>query len=260
LREGLIAEIESKGFPVLEVPDAAAIGGANSLTDFATNMVSIRVDVEDASQVRTLAHELGHLLLHNPQHADWGQHRGIGEVEAESFALMISAAHGMDASGYTIPYVASWAASVPGKTPVEVVQATADRVCRTACEVLARLDTPQAGNGTPGGLHGADRDITEDHDSAVPAAAGVARIADSVPVGGEGRRSEEATRGWLVGGDARLVDIGTGLRETVTVAAVHDDETVTVPADGLIWPRPGADRVSSVPDCRPTREVLVCAG
>ena len=43
--------------------------------------------------------------------------RGIGEVEAESVALMIGAAHGMDTSGYTIPYVSTWAARVDAKSP-----------------------------------------------------------------------------------------------------------------------------------------------
>jgi hypothetical protein len=88
--------------------------------------------------------------------------------------------------------------------------------------------------------------------------AGVARIADSVPVEAEGRRSEEETRGWQVGGDARLMDIGTGLRETVTVAAVHDDETVTVSAADGRSGRVPASRLSPVGDYEPgTRPVSV---
>ena len=55
-------------------------------------------------------------------------HRGIAEVEAESVALMVGAAHGLDTDDYTVPYVSSWASSVPGKSPVEVVQSTAERV------------------------------------------------------------------------------------------------------------------------------------
>lgn len=178
LREGLVAEIEANGFRVVEVPDAVSIHGANGLTDFVSRTVSYRVDVDDASQVRTLGHELGHLLMHDPSNGDWVQHRGIGEVEAESFALMLSAAHQMDSSDYTIPYVASWADSVPGKTPVEVVQATADKVCKIASQVLARLDTAQVGDGTPQGLAGAGRGVDEARDRAVP---DVARVTDAMP-------------------------------------------------------------------------------
>ena len=58
----------------------------------------------------------------------------------------------MDTSGYTIPYVASWASSVPGKSPVEVVQSTAERVRRTAVTILDKLDTPQVADGNPPGL------------------------------------------------------------------------------------------------------------
>lgn len=160
LREGLIAQIEARGFSVVDVPDTRAIGGANGRTDYATKRVSVRTDMDDAAQVKTLAHELGHVMLHGPDNPDWRQHRGIGEVEAESFALMIGAAHGLDTTGYTLPYVATWAGAVPGKTPVEVVQATADKVCKAASESLNRLDTVSVGNGTPGGLAVDGRDVT----------------------------------------------------------------------------------------------------
>ncbi len=91
-------------------------------------------------------------MLHSPENVDAAMHRGIAEVEAESVALMVGAAHGLATDGYTIPYVASWASSVPGKTPVEVVQSTAERVRGAAVTILDMLDTPQVGDGNPPGL------------------------------------------------------------------------------------------------------------
>lgn len=91
-------------------------------------------------------------MLHGPDNADAAMHRGIAEVEAESVALMVGAAHGLATDDYTIPYVASWASSVPGKTPVEIVQSTAERVRGAAVTILDQLDTPQVGDGNPPGL------------------------------------------------------------------------------------------------------------
>ena len=152
LWDGLADQITAHGFEVRLVSDAKSIGGANGLTDYLTREVSVRMDMDDAAQVKTLAHELGHVMLHGPDNADAAMHRGIAEVEAESVALMLGSAHGLATGDYTIPYVASWASSVPGKTPVEVVQSTAERVRGAAVTILYQLDTLQVGDGNPPGL------------------------------------------------------------------------------------------------------------
>lgn len=151
LWDGLADAITARGFDLRLVSDAASIGGANGLTDFVARSVTVRVDMDDAAQVKTLAHELGHVILHAPDELslDAALHRGIAEVEAESVALMIGAAHGMDTTSYTVPYVASWAASVPGQTPTQVVTSTAERVRRTALGILDQLETTTIGDGTP---------------------------------------------------------------------------------------------------------------
>src|SRR3546814_13806142 len=66
LCEGLAAQVEAHGFTLHQAPDAASIGGANGLTDFTTRKVSVRADMDDAARVKTLAHELGHVILHSP--------------------------------------------------------------------------------------------------------------------------------------------------------------------------------------------------
>ena len=109
-------------------------------------------------------------------------HRGIAEVEAESVALMVGAAHGLATEDYTIPYVASWASSVPGKTPVQVVQATAERVRNAAVTILDRLDTAQVGDGTPPGLgrEGTRRDVPASGPGPVPEQAFAPRQVETV--------------------------------------------------------------------------------
>ncbi len=180
LWDGIADQITARGFELRLVSSAAAIGGANGLTDFLAREVSIRVDMDDAAQVKTLVHELGHVLLHAPREdvlstdaaADATLHRGVAEVEAESVALMVAAAHGLDTSTYTVPYVSTWAASVPGKSPVEVVQSTAERVRGTALGILDPLDTQMVGDGNPPGL---DREALSHRAGASPITTGTRR-------------------------------------------------------------------------------------
>ena len=152
LREGLIRQVEAAGYAFVPVPHEGVIRGANGMTDYTARTVAVRTNMDDAAQAKTICHELAHVLLHDPSDEDATRHRGIGEVEAESVALMVGAAHGMDTSAYTVPYVASWATTVAGKEPVAVVQATAERVRKAAVGILDQLDTAQIGDGPPPGL------------------------------------------------------------------------------------------------------------
>ena len=152
LWKGIAAQVEAQGFTLVRVPHDGMIHGANGLTDFGAKTVAVRENMPDAAQVKTLVHELAHVLLHGPDNVDATGHRGIGEVEADSVALMVAAAHGMDTSDYTVPYVSGWAATVPEKSPVEVVQATGERVRKTAAGILDQLPTVQISNGDPPGL------------------------------------------------------------------------------------------------------------
>jgi hypothetical protein len=58
LWDGLADQITAHGFELRLVSSAAAIGGANGLTDFLAREVSVRMDMDDAAQVKTLAHDL----------------------------------------------------------------------------------------------------------------------------------------------------------------------------------------------------------
>ncbi|MDN5892435.1 ArdC-like ssDNA-binding domain-containing protein [Arthrobacter sp. AOP36-A1-22] len=186
LWDGLAFQVRAAGFEVSRVPHEGIIHGANGVTDFEVRTVTVRENMDPAAQVKTLAHELGHVLMHGPDQEDARQHRGIGEVEAESVALMVGAAHGMDTSDYTIPYVATWAARVDGKEPADIVKATGERVRKTALSILDQLDTAQLGDGTPPGL---DREAPQ---RAQPAHDQPARRRQSVPLTAPGARASPA--------------------------------------------------------------------
>ncbi|MGO9882522.1 MAG: ImmA/IrrE family metallo-endopeptidase [Solirubrobacteraceae bacterium] len=105
---------------------------ANGETDPSTRTVTVREDLSPAQSVKTLVHELGHILL---GHVD-----GIsgvacrGRCEAESVAYLVCTWAGVEAGSYSLPYVARWA-----KGDVAVVQETGERVVTAARSITDAL-------------------------------------------------------------------------------------------------------------------------
>jgi hypothetical protein len=112
---------------------------ANGMTDWATRSVVVRPDLDAAQQAKTLAHELGHVLLHDPDELVkrklTGMSRERKEVEAESVAWLVCTETGLTADRYTIPYVARWA-----NGDLDLVRATAERVVNTARDITTELE------------------------------------------------------------------------------------------------------------------------
>jgi len=106
LWDDLASQVTGYGY-ALERGECA---GANGYTDPTRRVVRVRDDIDDAQAVKVLAHELGHLECgHVKDLPTYLTCRGRCEVEAESVAYVVAAAHGLDASGYTFAYVAGWA-------------------------------------------------------------------------------------------------------------------------------------------------------
>jgi antirestriction protein ArdC len=124
----LLDQVEAAGYRF----DYADITPANGRTDHAEQTVVLRPDLTGAQAVKTLAHELAHVLLHQPGDVPAGFTRARAEVEAESVAYVVCAAHSLAAGDYTVPYVAGWAGS-----DRQLVHDTTARVLATAREILA---------------------------------------------------------------------------------------------------------------------------
>lgn len=152
LWDGLAAQVRERGYTLRDVPDAAALGGANAMVRYDAMEVLVRADMDPAARAKSLCHELAHAVMHRPGDPDVPGHRGVAEIEAESTALMVAAAHGLPTDDYTIPYVSTWASRVEGQDPVVTVQQTASRVRGAALEILAALDTHTVPDGDPPGL------------------------------------------------------------------------------------------------------------
>ena len=89
---------------------------------------------------------------------------------------MVTAAYGMDTSGYTVPYVAHWSATVKDRDPVDVVRGTGELVRKTALAIFDHLPEPTVGDGTPPSL---ERKAGLDHEQ--PAARYPQRRRDRQP-------------------------------------------------------------------------------
>ena len=136
LWDALQTFVESRDYTVSrgDCPD-----GANGATMFDQRQVLVRADVDDAQAVKTLAHEAGHVLMHPPEQREPFACRGIVEVEAESVAFMVTAAHGLDSSQYTFNYLTGWAhqaAAPDGPSVEDLVRATGQRVITAADQIL----------------------------------------------------------------------------------------------------------------------------
>ena len=190
LWDALATQVQARGFELTR----GDCSGANGLTHFLDRTVTVRADVDDAQAVRTLLHELGHVLMHDPtglaagtvpaaavslgdpalapETVDLGvgRCRGRLEVEAESGAYLVASTHGLEAGAYTFPYVAGWAFSVGGVEVDQVVRGTANRVLAAAKVVLVGTEHLL-------GQTGDDRVLEQDLTLADDAARGAVRTA-----------------------------------------------------------------------------------
>jgi len=139
LWDALAAHISDQGFTV----ERGDCRGANGVTMFEPRIVRVRDDVSTLQAVKTLAHELGHVLMHNPSGTEAGPRdcRGIVEVEAESVAFMVLTSQGLDTADYTFPYLARWASQAADQDAmVAAVRDTGNRVIAASRAIIGRLE------------------------------------------------------------------------------------------------------------------------
>ncbi|MGQ0631612.1 MAG: ArdC-like ssDNA-binding domain-containing protein [Sporichthyaceae bacterium] len=113
--------------------------GANGYTDFATHTVRVRDDVPEAQAAKTFSHELGHIRADHENRflGRYGTSAGCrsqAEVEAESIGYLIATAAGLDATAYSVPYVAGWSGGNR-----DLLRESATRVLSTARTAIRDL-------------------------------------------------------------------------------------------------------------------------
>ncbi|MGB9112690.1 MAG: ArdC-like ssDNA-binding domain-containing protein [Acidimicrobiales bacterium] len=111
-------------------------GEANGWCRHSDKVIAVKDTNDEAMQVKTLAHELGHALMHEAgvTVAD----RQFKELEAESVAFVVCRALGLDSGDYSFGYVAGWARD--GDNAIKALKACAGRIHDAAGRILSWLE------------------------------------------------------------------------------------------------------------------------
>ncbi|WP_216699331.1 ArdC-like ssDNA-binding domain-containing protein [Actinotalea ferrariae] len=165
-------------------------GTANGYTDYGARIVRISDDLSPAQAAKTLAHEVGHIRAdHEHRFTEYASSmacRGQAEVEAESIAYLVTAQAGLDATDYSVPYLAGWSGGDVG-----LLREAMTQVIKVARGMAPRpTDAPAA---VPGKRNGIMTSVSTLHSSplALPEGSGSAREFSNLPgpeaVPGRGR-------------------------------------------------------------------------
>ncbi len=127
--DALVTQANAAGFEVIRDRKRSE----NGYCDFLKKEIAVRPDAASAQAVKTMVHELSHVLLHG---SDLIGDRSRQEVEVESVAFIVLDALGMNSDSYSFPYVARWAGG-----DMEVIAETGARVVSCAKSILDQLAT-----------------------------------------------------------------------------------------------------------------------
>lgn len=119
--------IQHRGFP-----------GAtnNGYTKPDERLVVLKESLSPEHAAKTMIHEAAHIELgHIEDMAEYVQHRGLMETEAESVAYVVAGMLGIDTSAYSIGYIAGWS-----DANTDLIKSTATRVLRTAHIIAGILE------------------------------------------------------------------------------------------------------------------------
>jgi hypothetical protein len=88
-------------------------------------------------KAKTLAHELGHALLHAEREYHQYIDRSLKELEAESVAYIIMNNYGVDSGEYSFGYLAGWG---DGEESIKTIQESGERIRKAAHKIISWLE------------------------------------------------------------------------------------------------------------------------
>jgi hypothetical protein len=131
LWSALVRLAEAEGYTVEVAPIP---GSANGFCNYLAKMIVVEASNDPAQQVKTLAHEVGHMLMHG-MNKPFGMGDNVAEIEAESVAYTVLNMAGIDSAAYSFGYVGTWA-----KGQGDLIAATFERVADTAARIATFIE------------------------------------------------------------------------------------------------------------------------
>lgn len=111
-------------------------GGTNGYCSHVEKLIVVESRNDEVQQVKTLAHELGHALLHE-EGSDLPREQK--EIEAESVAYVVSNALGIDSGQYSFGYLTSWAHGDP-ETVEKQLKDSGQRIQKAAHRIIEAVE------------------------------------------------------------------------------------------------------------------------
>lgn len=116
------------------------LSGQNGDCNHDEKRIRIEARNDERQQVKTLAHELGHAILHEPGEGR-PDNRALLELEAESVAYVVCQNLGIETSDYSFGYVATWAGG--SDEAREAIRASGTRIQKAADQILTAIEAVQ---------------------------------------------------------------------------------------------------------------------
>ena len=151
LGEAVLHLIEARGWKVTTVPDATGVDGADSRTYYGGRFINVRADLDESAMVKTLIHQATHVLVHGGPPGRYVP-QAVKEIEADSVAYVVAAAHAMPTDDYRFPDVARWAGEEADPAHKDrAVRDTQARISRAAQAIIAASPAEHGPGSRPPG-------------------------------------------------------------------------------------------------------------
>ena len=126
-----------RGVPVQE---ADCSGGSNGFCrykpDGMPDFIQVAPNRPLANRIKTLLHEMGHSLMHTWDGYRTHSEKSRIELEAESFAFLMSSYFGIDSSGYSFKYLASWSEDADPSATIQEIGTSIQTVAKEAIQAF----------------------------------------------------------------------------------------------------------------------------
>jgi hypothetical protein len=132
---------ERRSVPVLTIGEeelGRALGRCWFENSGRASRIELRSDLNTATMISVLAHELGHAILHNRDEYQEHDSSSIKELEAESVAYLVCSYYGLDLGGRSFAYIVHH--NVASDDVVADVLKSGDRIFRAYQEIIETVD------------------------------------------------------------------------------------------------------------------------